>query len=147
MTSLLKTDVDSLLLTEPRLYIIGRSDIYDMNTGKFGAQTAHAGGAFAKTARASNNKAVIADLELWEGTRGFGTTITLIATEQEIRDTVSKMHGYGLISDVVIDDSYPFKNFYGTMFTAEELTCGYVFAPMTINKEALDHLRTFPLHP
>jgi peptidyl-tRNA hydrolase len=134
-------------LAEPRLYILVRTDIPQLNPGKLGAQAAHAGTKFMRHALNLRDDSVNVELSAWEGNRGFGTKITLAATEEDIITAVGVMEEMGLIADVVVDPSYPMTNYFGEHFTREELTCAYVFAPRTVSKEALAYLRKFSLHP
>ena len=144
----MEVDMSTLTLDEPRLYIIMRKDIYDMNPGKLAAQAAHAGTKFVKKAflNGENSKLMNSYLE-WDDGRGFGTKITLAATKADIQETMDFMQDLDVTSGTVVDPTYPFRNYFGEMFTAEELTCAYVFAPRDVPQEALDYLRKFPLHP
>lgn len=142
-----RNDIDKPTI-EPRLYIIVRSDIYDMNPGKLGAQTGHAVSKFVigmMQAAEGRSDAALAFFE-WSGERGFGTKITLAATEREILGLTSLAAVEGQVTDIVVDPTYPFKNYFGKVFTAEELTCGYVFVTKDTPQSVLDYLRNFPLH-
>lgn len=149
-----RTDIDKTKITEPRLYTIVRSDIADLTPGKLGAQTGHAASKF--TARmAMNNHSeddpasrnAQSDFNEWlGGDRGFGTKITLSATQSEIIALVDLAGRNYDVSGTVVDDSYPFRNYFGKMFTAQELTCGYVFVTANTSKTVLDALRQLPLH-
>lgn len=134
-------------LAEARLYILVRTDIPQLNPGKLGAQSAHAGTKFFRHVLMSNDMALSEELAEWEGDRGFGTKITLAATEAQIYDAMVVMRDMGLLCSTVVDPSYPMTNYFGDHFTREELTCAYVFAPRTVSKEALAYLRKFSLHP
>jgi peptidyl-tRNA hydrolase len=134
-------------LAEPRLYILVRTDIPQLNPGKLGAQAAHAGTKFMRHVLTSNDAVLHAELAAWEGDRGFGTKITLAATEAQIHDAMVVLNDMGLLCSTVVDPSYPMTNYFGDHFTREELTCAYVFAPRTVSKEALAYLRKFSLHP
>lgn len=134
-------------LAEPRLYILARSDLYQLNPGKLAAQAAHAGTMFVRDVHVKSNDELTEQYALWDGGRGFGTKITLTATQAEILETVEVMKGFKLLTGVVVDPTYPFSNYYGDFFTAEELTCAYVFVPTDVPQEALDYLRQFKLHP
>lgn len=134
-------------LEEPRLYILARSDIYQMNPGKLAAQAAHAATKFVRTVFKRNNPNLMTQYEYWDGGRGFGTKITLSATEADILEAVKVLDAMGLQTGTVVDPTYPFSNYFGEFFTAKELTCAYVFAPTDVPQEALDYLRKFSLHP
>lgn len=134
-------------LAEPRLYILVRTDIPQLNPGKLGAQAAHAGTKFMRDVLDADEQALSEELAVWEGDRGFGTKITLAATEAQINEAMVVLGNMGLLRGVVVDPSYPMTNYFGDHFTREELTCAYVFAPRTVSKEALAYLRKFSLHP
>ena len=126
---------------EPVLYIIMRADLYQMNPGKGMAQAAHAANLFEhkiqSCIKATDNETlsqlalITGAVRKWRGDRGFGTTIVLEATEKEIRDLYDHLDPnpkYCLQFGLVYDPTYPYKNFYGDVYTQEELTCAYVFA-------------------
>jgi peptidyl-tRNA hydrolase len=135
-----------------RLYILGRTDIYQMNGGKFGAQAGHAATKFVfdtinstiDTTTADRLKKEIRDWAAQGG--GFGTKITLAATQAEILETVEWMQYEDMASDIVIDESYPFTNYKGDLFTAKELTCAYVFADTDTPAHVMEYLRKFKLY-
>jgi peptidyl-tRNA hydrolase len=131
----------------PKLYIIIRQDLYDNTPGKMMAQAGHAGSKFAHNCLTSKDKALKEQYALWEAGRGFGTKITLAATQNEMYEATTVFYNMGLASSLIVDDTYPFTNYFGEVFTAKELTCMYVFAPTDVPQEALDYLRLFPLHP
>lgn len=142
----------------PRLYQLVRTDIPQMNPGKLGAQTNHAGTQFAFESvdfddelksevldwRNQSRKNVMANASTLGG---FGTVITLAATELEIKETLSNMARFGFHMGLVVDPTYPMMNVMNESFTREELTVGYVFVPRNAPKEALDELAKFRLHP
>lgn len=142
-----RIDIDKPTLDEPRLYLLVRKDLYDLNPGKLGAQTGHAGSKFAGQVLRGKDKALIEQYDAWDAGRGFGTKITLSATKNDILDVVKTAQERGLVADVVVDPTYPFRNYFGEVFVAEELTCAYIFAPTDVSQEMLDDLRKFPLHP
>jgi peptidyl-tRNA hydrolase len=147
-----RKDIDPIATVEPRLYIIVRTDIYDMNPGKLGAQAAHAASKFtievltSEVLASAANKNLLSAFNEWEGGRGFGTKITLAATESDILGLTYFANGLGQATGTILDPSYPFRNYFGDVFTAEELTCGYVFVTEETPQEVLDYLRKFPLH-
>ncbi len=138
-----------LFFTGARLYILMRTDIPQMNPGKLGAQAAHAGTQFVFDVLASDNKELEDEMTAWaeQGGGGFGTKITLAATEEQIRDAVSGMEQLGYQVGLVVDPTYPMTNYFGKFFTRSELTCGYVFMPHTVSAAVLDELKEFDLHP
>jgi peptidyl-tRNA hydrolase len=142
-----RKDIDPPVINDPRLYIIVRTDLYDLTPGKLGAQTAHAASKF--TMEVFLNKAdkqLVSAFNTWEGGRGFGTKITLAATKSDIEGLVYFAKVHKLATDTIVDPSYPFRNYFGDVFTAEELTCGYVFVTDETPQEVRDYLRKFPLH-
>ena len=136
-----------------RLYILARTDIYQMNTGKGWAHGGHVGTQFVfdvLDTQGAHGAVLRQNMDEWryQGGGGFGTKITLAATKAQIFDAVEEMATvYGLQTGTVVDPTYPFKNVMGDFFTAEELTGGYVFAPLHTPAAALEYLRQFPLHP
>jgi peptidyl-tRNA hydrolase len=147
-----RNQIDKPALIEPRLYLFGRTDIYQMNPGKLAAQAAHAATQFVFDVLDTGgiHGTVADDMSAWreQAGGGFGTKITLAMTRDEIIETVAVMQNkFNLQTNIVTDPTYPFSNHYGEYFTAVELTSGYVFADSTTPQEALDYLRRFPLHP
>lgn len=126
---------------EPRLYIIMREDLWDMNPGKGMAQAAHAQALFSLAAHE-----YIDDLEKycqWRGDGpdciGFGVTLVLSATADEIDAIVQRVR----YSGKVVDPTYPYRNWYGKCFTRKEVTCAWAFP---VNDEEVEFLQLFPLH-
>lgn len=150
-----RNDIDPPTI-EPRLYIIMRSDIYDMTPGKLGAQSGHAASKFTynmmiasyiDSSKSHACKSATPAFKEWlDGDRGFGTKITLAATQSDILGLTYHAEGEGQVAGTVIDTSYPFKNYFGKVFTAEELTCGYVFVTQDTPQSVLNYLNRFPLH-
>jgi peptidyl-tRNA hydrolase len=127
----------------PRLYIVMREDISDMNPGKAMAQSAHAQAEFDAYMNAQANsdsnefwKAVSA----WREEREFGTTLVLSATLEEMR-TINDISDH---SGMTVDPTYPWRNWYGEMFTSEEITCMWCFV---YREEEVEYMRQFDLHP
>tara|TARA_R110000851_G_scaffold227207_3_gene380037 strand:- start:51 stop:497 length:447 start_codon:yes stop_codon:yes gene_type:complete len=144
-----RNDIDRPTLTEPRLYIIVRSDIAELTPGKLGAQTGHAASMFARQVRHSGDTLLNASYKQWEGDRGFGTKIVLSATKDDIDiliDTISLHQPCPAHYGIVVDPSYPFRNYFGEMFTAKEMTCAFVFVTPELADEPLRILRKYPLH-
>lgn len=152
--------IDGQTLEAPRLYIIMRKDLYQMNPGKLAAQAAHAGTKFVfdvldhqlthNQANPDNNgwsTELSTDMHEWAGDKGFGTKITLEAKLSEMHDTTIAMEEFGLQTGMVKDPTYPYSNWNGDHYTSIEETCMYVFAPCDVPQEALNYLRKFKLHP
>lgn len=109
---------------EPRLYLIGRRDIPQMNAGKLAAQCAHADGEFTDYALSASTESKVGILfRRWKEDRKFGVTITLIGTDSEIREllTTQSFRGY------VHDPTYPMFNALGEGFTMPMDTVGWCF--------------------
>jgi peptidyl-tRNA hydrolase len=108
------------------LYILMRNDMDSLNPGKAVAQGAHAANVFVEdiTKRSNDYKK---EYKKWAGGRGYGTTITLSASEKQINDLISA-------SDIeyprgmIIDETYPLKDGKTTHYFPC-LTCAYIFAP------------------
>jgi peptidyl-tRNA hydrolase len=132
----------------PRLYTLARTDIYQMNPGKLAAQSSHATSKFIFNALDSGDADLLEEMHAWrkQGGGGFGTEITLAATKAEILTVMETLKDKAFCGTVV-DPTYPFTNYFGDFFTAEELTCAYVFAPSTVPADVLAVLKPFPLHP
>jgi len=142
-----------LLLQGARLYTLARTDIAQMNAGKLAAQAGHAATQFVFDTLAfdgDQDPELVKQMHDWraQGGGGFGTKITLAATEAEIEAAVVLLkEEFDLATGLVVDPTYPMTNVFGTPFTREELTCGYVFAPTSTPAAALDYLRQFELYP
>ena len=124
----------------PRLYIIMREDIADMNPGKGMAQAAHAQADFDTYAesRYTNDEFREAHLS-WSEDRTFGVTLVLSATLTEMNNIRTNI----LHSDLTVDPTYPWKNWYGKMFTSSEVTCMWAFV---WTDEELEYMKQFKLH-
>jgi hypothetical protein len=125
---------------EPRLYIIMRRDLWDMNPGKGMAQAAHAQAEF--DTYTENNYTYdefrIAHLQ-WCEDRNFGTTLVL----HEPLDSMSKISMNVAHWGFVTDPTYPYRNWYGDVFTCSEVTCMWVFV---YTEAELEYMRQFNLH-
>lgn len=100
-----------------------RSDIADMNPGKACAQAAHAQAEFSEYANKAHGQVVRNAVNEWCGDRMFGRTIVLSGTKDQIGQLASSMEHSGM----VIDPTYPWRNYYKEVFVSSELTCGWVF--------------------
>jgi len=136
-------------ITEARLYILVRTDIPCGNPGKMMAQAAHAGTQFVFDVLKSDDEELRTEMEGWaeQGGGGFGTKITLAATEDQILDITNSMEMQDLQAGLVVDPTYPMTNYFGEFFTRSELTCGYVFVPRTAPASVLEELKELDLHP
>lgn len=152
MTVIVKDRFDPafpLLLQGARLYLVMRSDLYQMNPGKLAAQAAHAATQFVYDTIDANDTELSDQVYHWRNQAGggFGTKITLAATQADILAMVDWMRAQGRMANTVVDPTYPFTNYFGDAFTASELTGSYVFAPTSTPAAVLDYLKQFPLHP
>lgn len=137
-------------MTEPRLYIVMREDLWDMNPGKGMAQAAHAQARFDKYVSEYANDLYAKEVDLdpefinmvedWRGDRGFGVTTVLTATKGEWMDIWMGVKYYGYVED----PTYPYRNYYKQVFTSPEDTCMWVFA---VDNEELEHMKQWKLHP
>lgn len=125
---------------EPRLYIVMRKDLWDMNPGKGMAQAAHAQADFDAYAENNytNEEFRSAHLE-WCEDRNFGVTLVLSATLAQMHELRTKLTH----SDITVDPTYPYRNYYGEMFTSSEPTCMWAFVT---TEEQKDLLKEYELH-
>lgn len=126
---------------KPRLYIIMRKDISDMNPGKGMAQAAHAQADFDDQliyglTESDLIKNLYAD---WREDRTFGTTLVLSETLESMEYIGRNVE----FAHMIVDPTYPFRNFYGELFVKPEITCMWVF-PM--DDEEVDFMQQFNLH-
>jgi len=110
----------------PILYILMRTDLDSMNAGKAVAQGAHAANQFAYYV----NRELETYKEWIKSTMcGFGTTIVLSVSNQEIDDIVNKYYNSGpepKVAGIVHDPSYPIKD-GDTVHHLPLDTCAYIF--------------------
>jgi len=95
---------------EPRLYVLMRTDAPYSSPGKSMAQATHAANQCVYEARAFGAIFDIeGDIAEWEAQTGagFGTTIVLGVTEQEMRDRVGAATVAGVHAGIVHDPTYP----------------------------------------
>jgi hypothetical protein len=129
----------------PRLYIIMREDIPDMNPGKGMAQAAHAQSDFTQSFENITGQPTFQSNALWKsiGTwredRSFGTTLVLSATLADMKKINQKLSH----SNLTTDPTYPWRNHYGKLFLTEEITCMWAFAQTA---DELEFMKQYPLH-
>lgn len=125
----------------PRFYIIMREDLWDCNPGKSIAQGAHAQADFDNYVenRYTNADFRTAHLE-WSEDRNFGTTVVLAATLEQMHEIRTRIEH----SVLTTDSSYPWRNWYGKMFTSNEITCMWAFV---WKDEDLEYMKQYSLHP
>lgn len=127
----------------PALYILARTDIDSMNSGKLAAQASHAANAFVKQVTKyeknpanyhPNNRQltqIVNGFHEWENStvQGFGTVICLdggVMSEIQYTADLFKQNGY--IAGVVHDPSYPLRDGVFTHLIPLD-TCAYIFVP------------------
>lgn len=130
-------------MIEPRLYIIMREDLWDMNAGKGMAQAAHAQSDF----DAHLFPVSIPDayefqdaVTAWREDRSFGTTLVLhepLSVMEEIHECVAH-------TGMTIDPTYPYRNYYSKVFVRSEVTCMWAFV---YTEEELEYMKKYRLHP
>lgn len=157
-------------IINPVLYIIMRKDIPQMNPGKGMAQAAHAANLFqtcieeSLMAKGAHYHGTLKDAyNTWRGDRGFGTTIVLEATIDQMHELLGNIgdleeasdNGFEACCNMVIDPSYPMHNHYRKHFTEKRTTCMYVFnytynvsgTMADIHQLIQGQLKALPLHP
>ena len=138
------------------LYIIVRTDLPSMNSGKAMAQASHASNSFIKKHGISKAAKEWAS----QTNQGFGTVIVLAANKKQLFDAINNYEN----SDVVVDPTYPYivnseiaelidpklhtsdpiyKPDGTVVLHRKESTCGYVFGTKEQCKSVIGHL---PLH-
>lgn len=137
-------------MTEPRLYIVMREDLWDMNPGKGMAQAAHAQALFDDYVSKYANNLYMNEVDLdptfinlvqdWRGDIGFGVTTVLSAPLVDLENIPLNVEYCGH----TVDPTYPYRNYYKQTFTRSEVTCMWAFA--TTDRE-LDYMKQWKLHP
>lgn len=129
-------------MTDPRLYIVMREDLWDMNPGKGMAQAAHAQAEF----DAYQSSLVNQDgdefwqaMSAWREDRNFGITLVVSAHGDEF-ENITKNTSH---ADIVVDPTYPYRNWYGKPYTVSATTCMWVFVT---DEEDSEFMKKFPLH-
>ena len=127
---------------EPRFYIVMRRDLWDMNPGKAMAQAAHAQAEFeAYLYPDVPDPRKLRDAVItWRGEdRSFGITLVLHETLEVMEQIQANMPHSGM----TVDPTYPYRNYYGEVFTRSEVTCMWVFA---YTEAELEYMRQWDLH-
>ena len=125
---------------EPRLYIVMREDLWDMNPGKGMAQAAHAQADFDACVENNYTDDDFRSAHLqWCEDRNFGTTLVLSASSVDISLILESVPYAG----VVVDPTYPYRNYYGKVFTSSEITCAWVFVT---DEEGIEDMKQWKLH-
>jgi hypothetical protein len=131
----------------PKLYIIMRRDIQDGNPGKMMAQAAHAQADFSAWMRVMQQQPnhygeLLAEFESWREDRCFGVTLVL----HETLETIEKIVANTNFSGTTVDPTYPWRNFYGDVYTSNMVTCAWVFVCSQSNLDEEQYMKQFSLH-
>lgn len=132
-----------MFLPVRKLYILIRTDMASMTTGRIAAQASHASNQFVfqyykDLERLTSDPKTFEDLiyrtkrtySEWESqtSSGFGTVIVLNGgTEADIRSTLDKLDENDYTYAKVVDPEYPIKDGNSIHFVENVLTCAYVF--------------------
>lgn len=131
------------------LYILVRTDMASMNSGKAIAQGSHASNAFVHLVNelAEHKHAQAATDWQKQTFQGFGTVLTLGVNEKQMRDVDEVFQELGYIANIVNDNSYPLVDGDVVHFLNID-TCSFVFVPdKEDNDVARMILSRFGLHP
>lgn len=126
----------------PTLYILMRTDMTSMNSGKAQAQAAHAANVFTYRHAPRNIEGFAQwvgednvhdfpeeESDSWIQSKGAGTTITLaVETERELREIIGAAREEGYAAALYEDKTYPVRDGKVTHLLPV-ITCGYVFTP------------------
>lgn len=128
---------------EPRLYIVMRRDLWDMNPGKAMAQAAHAQADFDlymfPNPKATKSKEIADAVMTWRENRNFGVTLVL----HEPLGVMNRIQERVVHTGMTVDPTYPYRNHYGELFVSNEVTCMWAFA---YTEEELEYMRQWRLH-
>jgi hypothetical protein len=122
-----------------------REDLWDNSPGKMMAQAAHAQSDFDAyvdnccAPQFNQDDLLWSNVSKWREDRTFGTTLVLSATLNDMLTTYDNMDHCGL----TVDPTYPWRNYYGKLFTSEEVTCMWAFV---WEDEEIEYMRQFDLH-
>lgn len=142
-------------MNDPRLYILMRTDLASLNSGKGMAQAAHAANAVMMAYMQSKRRLhqhVQEPVPSWHNPfqawmaqtdQGFGTTLTLaVDNEDAMEKLVLTADAMGYLADMILDPSYPVRD-GGVTHLLPINTCAYIFSP----DGSPWFLSTLPLHP
>lgn len=141
---------------EPTFYILIRRDLHDYNPGKAMAQAAHAQAMFDFTISEyllrfpdGDERSVVTAWKRWKQDNGaFGRTVVVHADLETIYD-VCAQHKRDYCG-IVVDPSYPWKNWYGETLYTSEVTAGYILVDQThldIEQSVVDTVQQLDLVP
>jgi hypothetical protein len=89
--------------------------------------------------KAAISKEIADAVVAWREDRHFGTTLVL----HEPLDTFGKISMNVAHWGFTTDPTYPYRNYYGEVFTRSEVTCMWVFA---YTEAELEYMRQWKLH-
>ena len=142
----------------PVMYLLMRTDLNSLNSGKAMAQAAHAGNALETAFEAEMQIASVEPTQAskdlsdafynWKAQtpQGFGTTIVLGASMAQIRTDVECLGRAGLLTEIIHDPTYPLVDGSVTHLVPLD-TCAYVFAPNKDEPYLKMVLSKYSLHP
>lgn len=127
------------------LYILMRTDLASLGSGKACAQGTHAANQCVFEGRAKKDEALDALLTAWEAEtgKGFGTCITLGVKERQMRSAVMVAQALGHHAGICHDPSYPLLD-GETLHLIPLDTCAYVFG---VKEDLLPVVGGFSLMP
>ena len=119
-----------------------RRDLWDMNPGKAMAQSAHAQADFDAhlfPVNIPDYHEFVEAVSAWREDRSFGTTLVLHETLETFNKISMNVAHWGYVTD----PTYPYRNYYGEVFTRSEVTCMWAFV---YTEAELEYMRQFGLH-
>jgi len=133
----------------PVLFILMRTDLDSMGSGKAMAQAAHAGNALETHFETEPQAAFrVKAFHEWkrQTPQGFGTTIVLGGSMAQIETDVEWLRQTGYVAAIVHDPTYPLRDGSVTHLIPLD-TCAYVFAPNKDDAYLRVVLDRYELHP
>lgn len=132
----------------PRLYVIMRKDIPDMNTGKAIAQASHLGNDVTMTLEGTiGQDNIIHDAyNAWLEDRTFGVALSFEMTNAEVHDLfLLAVKSNNVAIGTIHDPSYPIRAASGYCYTVPMDTCYWMFVPH-MDFECVEYMNKLPLH-
>lgn len=121
------------------LYLLMRTDLPSLNSGKGMAQAHHAG------THLSYHYEHRKEYKEWANqARGFGTVLTVGATESMINLILKEYKYKGDITGKIIDPTYPIRDGYVTHYVSC-MTCAYILSH-DLDHPGYKHLCMLELH-
>lgn len=106
-----------------KLYIIIRSDIHSMNTGRIASMASHITSDFHALYESQNCVPEYVEWKNQSKSGCFGTVVLLHATLNEIIHIVEHFKE----SDMVVDDEFHYRNYFGNYVDANVTVGAWVF--------------------